>query len=110
MQLSTTYLGLELSNPLIAGASPLTGDFDAARRLDPAWYAKVLAAWDEEVHYKPKYFWIAWRAALNKAPQHALLAAKLASERFPDDPAFTDEYAYMRQVLEPKKAGDTANP
>lgn len=36
MQLSTTYLGLELSNPLIAGASPLTGDFDAARRLEDA--------------------------------------------------------------------------
>jgi len=36
MQLSTTYLGLELSNPLIAGASPLTADFDAVRRLEDA--------------------------------------------------------------------------
>lgn len=36
MNLSTTYLGLTLSNPLIAGASPLTGDFDAVRRIEDA--------------------------------------------------------------------------
>lgn len=75
---------------------------DAARRLDPAWYAKVLNAWDQEVHYKPKYFWIAWRAALNKAPKHALMAAELAAQRFADDPAFADELQFMRKVLTEK--------
>lgn len=72
---------------------------DAARRLDPAWYAQVLAAWHEEVGYEPKYFWIAWRAALNRAPRHALMAAELAVRSFPGNPAFAEELAFMRQVL-----------
>lgn len=75
---------------------------DAARRLDPAWYATVLKAWDEEVHYKPKYFWIAWRAALNKAPKQALMAAELAAKSFADDAAFADELQFMRTVLAEK--------
>lgn len=75
---------------------------DTARHLDAAWYAKVLAAWDEEVGYKPKYFWIAWRAALNKAPKQALMAAELAARRFSSDPAFTDELQFMRKVLAEK--------
>jgi dihydroorotate dehydrogenase (fumarate) len=35
-ELSSTYLGIALRNPLIAGASPLTGDLDAIRRLEEA--------------------------------------------------------------------------
>ena len=73
---------------------------DAARFLPMDWYQTVLTCWVEEVDYKPKYFWIAWRAALNKAPEHALLVAKFAAERFKDDPAFAEEYAFMRKVLE----------
>ena len=73
---------------------------DTARFLPMDWYQTVLTCWVEEVDYKPKYFWIAWRAALNKAPAHALLVAKFAAERFSDDPAFAEEYAFMRKVLE----------
>jgi dihydroorotate dehydrogenase (fumarate) len=36
MDLSTTYLGLNLSHPLIPGASPLTDDLDTVRRLEDA--------------------------------------------------------------------------
>lgn len=36
MNLRTNYLGLELRNPLIAGASPLTRELDDARRLEDA--------------------------------------------------------------------------
>ncbi len=36
MDLSTTYLGLKLSNPLIPGASPLANSLDAAKRLEDA--------------------------------------------------------------------------
>jgi hypothetical protein len=79
---------------------------DCARFLPMEWYGKVLAAWVEELDYKPKYFWIAWRAALNKAPEHALAVAKLAAERFADDPAFAEEYAFMRTVLEQPAAKD----
>jgi dihydroorotate dehydrogenase (fumarate) len=36
MDLSTRYLGLELENPFIVGASPLADDIDGARRLEDA--------------------------------------------------------------------------
>lgn len=75
---------------------------DTARFLDPLWFGEVLALWRDEVDYKPKYFWIAWRAALSGAPEHALMAAKLAAERFKDDPSFAEEYEFMRQLYSKK--------
>jgi dihydroorotate dehydrogenase (fumarate) len=36
MDLSTRYLGLELENPFVVGASPLADDIDQARRLEDA--------------------------------------------------------------------------
>jgi len=36
MDLSTTYLGLRLTNPLMAGASPMADDLDVVRRLEDA--------------------------------------------------------------------------
>jgi dihydroorotate dehydrogenase (fumarate) len=36
MNLSTTYMGFELAHPLVPGASPLTEDLDAVRRLEDA--------------------------------------------------------------------------
>lgn len=75
---------------------------DTARFLDKDWFGEVLALWRDEVDYKPKYFWIAWRAALNGAPEHALMAAKLAAERFKDDPSFAEEYAFMKQLFTPQ--------
>jgi hypothetical protein len=80
---------------------------DAARFLDPTWYAQVLQAWRDEVDYKPKYFWIAWRAAVSGAPRQALMAARLAAERFADDQAFSEEYAFMRTLLEPAAASSS---
>jgi len=34
MNLASTYMGLQLRNPLIVGAGPLTGDFDNVRELE----------------------------------------------------------------------------
>jgi dihydroorotate dehydrogenase (fumarate) len=42
MNLQTTYLGLELKNPLIAGASPMTATADDVRRLEDAGAAAVV--------------------------------------------------------------------
>jgi dihydroorotate dehydrogenase (fumarate) len=36
MDLSTTYLGLKLKNPIVAAASPLTADLDYLKRLEDA--------------------------------------------------------------------------
>ncbi|MEE4108309.1 MAG: dihydroorotate dehydrogenase-like protein [Halieaceae bacterium] len=40
--LRATYLGLELANPLVPSSSPLTGDLDAARRLEDAGAAAII--------------------------------------------------------------------
>ncbi|HHH27587.1 MAG TPA: dihydroorotate dehydrogenase-like protein, partial [Polyangiaceae bacterium] len=36
MILNTTYMGLKLDSPLMAGASPLADDLDACRRIEDA--------------------------------------------------------------------------
>jgi len=42
MDLSTTYLGFELTNPLIPGAGPLADDLDTVRRLEDAGAAAIV--------------------------------------------------------------------
>ena len=42
MDLSTTYLGLHLPNPLVVGASPLCDDLDMVRRLEDAGAAAIV--------------------------------------------------------------------
>lgn len=42
MDLSTTYLGLTLPHPLVAGASPLSDDLDGIRRLEDAGAAAIV--------------------------------------------------------------------
>jgi dihydroorotate dehydrogenase (fumarate) len=42
MDLSTTYLGLELPHPFIAGASPLADDLDTVRKLEDAGAAAIV--------------------------------------------------------------------
>ena len=74
---------------------------DAARFTSPEWYRQVIQVWKDELNYKPKYYWIAWRAALNDAPQHALIVAEYAKNEFKDDPSFTEEYVYMKELLDP---------
>ncbi|MBA2479227.1 MAG: hypothetical protein H0V44_01090 [Planctomycetes bacterium] len=73
---------------------------DAARFLPLDWYKQVLGIWKDELNYKPKYFLIAWRAALNHAPRHALMVGEMAATEFKDDPAFIEEYDFMKTVLE----------
>ena len=42
MDLSTTYLGLTLPHPIVAGASPLSDDLDGVRRLEDAGAAAIV--------------------------------------------------------------------
>lgn len=72
---------------------------DCARDMSLDWFEKVIDLWVEELDYKPKYYWIAWRAALNHAPQHALIVARRAAARFKDDPAFVEEYEFMQELF-----------
>src|SRR4051794_13572086 len=42
MNLSTTYLGIELAHPLMPGASPLAHDLDTVKRLEDAGAAAIV--------------------------------------------------------------------
>lgn len=42
VDLRTTYLGLELRNPLVASASPLTGQLDILHQMEEAGVAAVV--------------------------------------------------------------------
>jgi dihydroorotate dehydrogenase (fumarate) len=42
VDLSTTYLGLQLKNPLVASASPLSKHLDSVRRLEDAGVSAVV--------------------------------------------------------------------
>jgi dihydroorotate dehydrogenase (fumarate) len=52
--LSTNYLGLELRNPVIASAGPLTGDLDSLKRLEQAGVAAVVlpSLFEEQLLHK----------------------------------------------------------
>lgn len=54
MDLSTTYLGLELSHPFMPGASPLVDDLDTVRRLEDAGAAAIVmnSLFEEQVVYE----------------------------------------------------------
>jgi dihydroorotate dehydrogenase (fumarate) len=42
MDLTTTYLGMTLPHPLVAGASPLSDDLDGVKRLEDAGAAAIV--------------------------------------------------------------------
>ncbi|MBE3112725.1 MAG: hypothetical protein IMZ46_19810 [Acidobacteria bacterium] len=54
MDLSTTYLGLRLSNPLMPGASPMADQMDWVRRLEDAGAAAVVlrSLFEEQITYE----------------------------------------------------------
>ena len=45
MDLTTTYMGLKLANPLVASASPLSASLDNIKRLEDAGAAAVVMFW-----------------------------------------------------------------
>jgi dihydroorotate dehydrogenase (fumarate) len=55
MDLSTTYLGMRLSSPLMPGASPLVDDLDTVRRLEDAGAAAIVmhSLFEEQVEGEP---------------------------------------------------------
>ena len=53
MDLSTTYMGLQLPNPLVAAASPLSRELDTVKRLEEAGIAAVVmySLFEEEIRH-----------------------------------------------------------
>ncbi|UPT78417.1 dihydroorotate dehydrogenase-like protein [Sulfurovum sp. XGS-02] len=54
MELTTTHLGLELKNPLIASASPLTASLDSIKKLEEKGIAAVImhSLFEEEINHE----------------------------------------------------------
>ena len=54
MDLHTRYLGLALRSPLVASASPLTGDLDGLRRLEEAGAGAVVlpSLFEEQISHE----------------------------------------------------------
>jgi hypothetical protein len=81
---------------------------NTAPKLSMKWWNTVIDAWRDELDYKPKYYWIAWRAALSDAPEQALAMAAAAAERFSDDPAFVQEHRFMQELFAQQEAAEAA--
>ena len=56
MYLSTTYLGLKLPHPFMAGASPLSGDMDKVRQLEDAGASAIVlpSLFEEQINQDKK--------------------------------------------------------
>ncbi len=99
MNLSTTYLGLNLINPIMPGASPLADDLDTARRLEDAGASAIVmrSLFQEQIegeHY----------ASIQNFAMYADTFAEAAS-MFPgtNDFAFSPE-GYLEQIRRLKSA------
>lgn len=57
MSLSTTYLSIPLSSPLVASASPLTGKLDSLRQLEDAGASAVVlpSVFEEQIHQEKAF-------------------------------------------------------
>ena len=54
MKLDTSYMGLELKNPIIAGASPMTASSDSIKRLEDAGAAAIVlhSIFEEQINHE----------------------------------------------------------
>ena len=54
MDLTTTYMGLKLKNPIIAGASPLTASFESIKKLEASGAAAIVlhSIFEEQINHE----------------------------------------------------------
>ena len=70
---TTTYLGLELRSPIVASASPLTRDLDAARRMEQAGAGAIVlpSLFEEEIVHEEVELTFALEAAPSTSPRRS---------------------------------------
>lgn len=99
MNLTTTYLGLRLAHPFIAGASPLARDVDHARRLEDGGAAAIVlhSLFEEQITLRDT------GRVGDMAPEDAQFAAVLAA--YPGaDSYLLDPDRYLEHVRQVKDA------
>lgn len=99
MDLTTTYLGLKLKNPLVPSASPLSRSVDAVRRLEDAGASAIVlySLFEEQINHEAE-----------KVDHYLTTYSESYSEAlsyFPEPDAFNNLYAeeYLEHIHELKK-------
>ncbi|MFC1544101.1 dihydroorotate dehydrogenase-like protein [Gemmatimonadota bacterium] len=99
MDLSTTYMGLELRNPIVPSSSPLTADFDKCRQLEDAGAGAIVchSLFEEEFLHESH--------EMSHYMQHGTESFAESLTYFPD---MTDEYlgpeGYLEHIRKLKEA------
>ena len=99
MDLSTRYLGLTLSSPLMPGASPLVDDLDSVRRLEDAGAGAIVmhSLFEEQIAEEQIGTWGGLEAGAEAHPE--------AATYLPRPPDFVlDPDRYLEQVRRIKEA------
>ncbi|MEN8234111.1 MAG: dihydroorotate dehydrogenase-like protein [Actinomycetota bacterium] len=100
VDLSTTYLGLELSNPIVASSSPLTGDLESLRALERAGVGAVVlpSVYEEQIEHEAMEM-------QRLMEQGTGSFAEALAGYFPEfDDYATRTEAYLRQITQAKEA------
>ncbi len=101
VQLSTSYLGLTLRNPLVASASPLTADVDSLRRLEDAGAAAAVlpSLFEEQIEHE--------EAAIHDLQQFHADSVAEALDYFPElDTYNTGPDSYLEHIQAARQAVD----
>ncbi len=100
VDLRTTYLGLELNNPIVASASPLTGHVESLKRLEEAGVAAVVlpSLFEEQIEHERMESY-----AVQELGSGAF--AEAMSGYFPDVPATVSRSeAHLDLIAQAKRA------
>ncbi len=98
VDLSTMYLGLQLRSPVVASASPLTGDLDALRRLEQAGAGAVVlpSLFEEQIEHE--------QVGLHAALEHGAHSYGEALTYFPEmDDYNTGPEEYVEHLADAKR-------
>lgn len=100
VDLTTTYLGFELKNPLVASSSPLTGTLDGLRSLEEAGVAAVVlpSLFEEQIEHEAM--------EMQRVMEYGAESfAEAVSGYFPEfDDYATRTESYLRNVSDAKEA------
>ncbi|MEN8114334.1 MAG: dihydroorotate dehydrogenase-like protein [Actinomycetota bacterium] len=100
VDLSTTYMALELSNPIVASSSPLTGDLESLRALERAGVGAVVlpSVYEEQIEHEAM--------EMQRLMEQGTGAfAEALAGYFPEfDDYATRTEAYLRQITQAKEA------
>ncbi len=101
MKFNTTYMGMDLKNPLVASASPLSRNLDMAKRLEDAGASAIVmySLFEEEIYHED--------SELEHYLSHGSYSFAEAMSYFPDHHDFSmgpDEY--LRQLRSLKETLD----